>query len=193
MKCLHCNREYNDEYDFCPFCAEPKPKPKPKPKEVTPESIIRDHDAGSVSNSIIMFMAGLILGYPTVGVINFLYVMFNDELSADDIFEWWQTALWAVLFAIAAAFIYYGVCMLRSPQEKIISMQFEKDQTSICPRCGSHNIALGSKGYDWNKAWWGEVIGNDAAKYDAGAESRRVTAHCKHCGNDWLTDREWIN
>lgn len=188
MKCLHCNREYNDEYDFCPFCAEPKPKPAEK--ELTPEETVRKHD-----QDIGCFYCFFPF-FAWIPMYIFVYVlMFINHLSkgTDEPLNGWMIAFWNTLIVVGASIVLYLLEKSKSPREKIISVQFKEDQTSICPRCGSHDIALGSKGYDWNKAWWGEVIGNDAAKYDAGAESRRVTAHCKHCGNDWLTDREWIN
>lgn len=41
----------------------------------------------------------------------------------------------------------------KSAREHIISYQYSKDSTSICPRCGSHDISLGRKGYDWSKGF----------------------------------------
>lgn len=191
MKCLHCNREYNDEYDFCPFCAEPKPKPEP-----TVEDLVNEQESNrkSVYLSLPIFM------WIPMYIVIYIIAIVSNLPDLGEIIQWDKVvpnagtvAFWNTVLVIGASILGYYDDKNKTPREKQISAQFAHDDTSICPRCGSHDIALGSKGYDWNKAWWGEVIGNDAAKYDAGAESRRVTAHCKHCGNDWLTDREWIN
>ena len=74
----------------------------------------------------------------------------------------------------------------------MISVQFGEDQKSICPVCGSHSIALGRKGYDWEKGFWYRIFNFKGGHYLAGIDSRRVTAHCQNCGHSWLTNEEWM-
>lgn len=99
------------------------------------------------------------------------------------------------LAAVISILIGVGIVVswkLKSPERKEIEMQFEKDQTSICPVCGSHDISLGRKGYDWNKGFWYSVFKVRGGHYLAGMDSRRVTAYCNKCGHKWETDQKWI-
>lgn len=87
----------------------------------------------------------------------------------------------------------YVICWkLKSRRGKMIDIQFSEDQTSICPQCGSHNIALGRKGYNWKEGYRNSVLDIKGGFYLAGMDSRRVTAHCRNCGHSWLTNREWL-
>ena len=87
----------------------------------------------------------------------------------------------------------YVICWkLKSRRSKMIDIQFSEDQTSICPQCGSHNIALGRKGYNWKEGYRNSVLDIKGGFYLAGMDSRRVTAHCRNCGHSWLTNREWL-
>lgn len=181
MICTHCGFEYDDSYNYCPKCAEPKTVMKPgltfseereeffkkKKRRYLIHFIV--HFICSIFYCICFMMIGGLPGY----IIGFLLVN--------------AAALMPYLIAVAAE-----KDKRTDEREVNIRIQYEKDDTSICPHCGSHDIALGRKGYDWSKGFWYNLFGTPGAGYVAGMDSRRVTCYCQHCGHKWLSKQEWI-
>lgn len=128
-----------------------------------------------------------------------LFTPVNDMYSIENTLALFPSKKDSLIILILAAVIsiLIGVSIviswkLKSPKEKMVQIQFEKDQTSICPSCGSHSVSLGRKGYDWNKGFWYRIFDIKGGHYLAGMDSRRVIAHCNSCGHKWETDKEWI-
>lgn len=168
MTCRNCGKEYNDSNPHCPYCAEPKYiRPRNESNSDYWWAIIAHCIAIPLSFFIVTFL------------FFFLELLFYAVIPAA-----------IVSFLSLVGVIIYHSC--KSNRRRIIEKQFYRDKKSICPICGSHSIALGRKGYDWNKGFWYSMFNVKGGHYLAGAESRRVTAHCQNCGHSWLTDEEWI-
>ena len=212
MKCPHCRKEYSDDYDYCPYCAEPKPIRAERP---TIAEKVNEKDKNiwligvgiAIVVSVIMVIANY--GFAFLAEV-FIYAFSPSEgptvvdaeksfAKAEEVHKMvWsrnhELILWlcAIGVGLLAGLIYVVNWKLKSPRQKMIDVQFDENQLSICPHCGSHSISLGRRGYDWNKAYWNSLWGVKGGRYVAGVDSRRVTAHCNNCGHHWLTDREWI-
>lgn len=178
MICNHCGKEYVDDANYCPYCAEPKPKIEPEP---TMEEKIKENE-----NLAIDIFWGIYC--VCAGIFCIVFFILNPLLGIAGI----------ILYGgIGALIRYYMVKYKKNHKPKVtreamIAAQYLEDDTSICPRCGSHDIALGRKGYDWSKGFWYNLFGTPGAGYVAGMDSRRVTCYCQHCGHKWLSKQEWI-
>lgn len=67
----------------------------------------------------------------------------------------------------------------------------KKYLTDICPRCGSHNIKLYRKGYNYKIGFWGAIFGVRGAGYAGGFDANNTCCRCMNCGNDWETDYDY--
>lgn len=67
----------------------------------------------------------------------------------------------------------------------------KKHLTDICPRCGSHNIKLYRKGYNYKVGFWGAIFGVRGAGYAGGFDANNTCCHCMDCGKDWETDYDY--
>lgn len=168
MICRHCGKEYEDKFSYCPYCAEPKPIK------------VEKEDNSDYIWTIVAHCIAIPIGV-FVGV--FIFFFFEIFLFAV------IPATIASVISLILVIVYHK---FKSEHRRTIEKQFYRDKKSICPVCGSHSVALGRKGYDWNKGFWYRMFNVKGGHYLAGAESRRVTAHCQNCGHSWLTDEEWI-
>lgn len=69
--------------------------------------------------------------------------------------------------------------------KQAIKRQFKQDRTSICPFCGSHDIKIYRRGYDYDYAFWGTIFNMKGSKYTAGLTSNEAMCRCNSCGNRW--------
>jgi hypothetical protein len=60
-----------------------------------------------------------------------------------------------------------------------------------CPKCGSHNIKLYRKGYNYKVGFWGAIFGVRGAGYAGGFGANNTCCRCMDCGNDWETDYDY--
>jgi hypothetical protein len=60
-----------------------------------------------------------------------------------------------------------------------------------CPKCGSHNIKLYRKGYNYKVGFWGAIFGVRGAGYAGGFKANNTCCRCMNCGNDWETDYDY--
>lgn len=79
----------------------------------------------------------------------------------------------------------------KSDKQKLIDIQFDDDSTSICPKCGSHNIKLYRKGYNYKVGFWGTIFGVRGAGYAGGFDANKTCCRCMDCGKDWETDYDY--
>ncbi len=186
ITCRHCGKKYKKDLSNCPYCAEPTLQKKSDETTLENEVKARDSTIGirSVFISILLYLPMLLFQF----ILRALWFVLSKG-------QWLNVNAWifAAVLSVVSGIIYYFVEKNKSMKQKIIDVQFEKDQTSICPRCGSHSVSLGRKGYDWKKAFWCSVFNIEGGRYLAGMESRRITAHCNNCGHNWETDREWLD
>lgn len=193
MKCSYCGKTYDDDFSYCPYCAEPKPVER---VEETPEQIVKHETAMAPIVALGVMVMAYIPCAIAVWVVDFL-ILFSDNFhgannTIDDMLSWKTIFLIALAVDFVIGLVVFVSEFFKTPREKIISHQFSNDQTSICPRCGSHNISLGRKGYDWNKGFWYSMFNIKGGHYIAGMNSRQVVAYCNNCNHKWETNRQWI-
>jgi len=199
MKCRHCGKEYDESYSYCPYCAEPKPQ---KVSQMTIPKKIKEVDKTIWLRGFTVFIYSLI---PTnavafvVSVLIYLFSPLDDMYNQSEIYnnavriiDGEKIFIISTVMSFIIGLIYVFTWKLKNHRSKMIAVQFGDDQKSICPICGSHSVALGRKGYDWNKGFWYRMFNLKGGHYLAGMDSRRVTAHCQNCGHSWLTNEEWI-
>lgn len=212
MKCRHCGKKYEDSFSYCPYCAEPKPL---KTKQLTIKEAVEYKNKNILLEGFYYFLAGsvvmMLLNFIIAHIYECLLYLFSpiegptvvdvarDMAKMEEVHQkvWGgKNVLILLLCSVGVAFLFAVMRVIswkfKSKRKKIISIQFESDQKSICPVCGSHSVALGRKGYDWNQGFRYEVLNIKGGQYLAGMDSRRVTAHCQNCGHSWVTDEEWI-
>lgn len=192
MRCNHCGKEYDDKLNSCPFCAEPKYTPVTK---VSVEERVQAKNKNLLVDSIFLSLFAFIPIWLLMWLLSPLITIVVDVFS-DNKVEWLFDGT-SRLFVSIGISILIGVCnylswKLKDNKHKLIEVQFSEDQKSICPRCGSHSVALGRKGYDWKKGFWYRIFNFKGGHYLAGVDSRRVTAHCQNCGHSWVTNEEWL-
>lgn len=212
MKCKHCGKEYDDSFSYCPYCAEPKPKIVQK--ITVNEAVEKKNKTIWLTGFGVFIISTAIMiaaNYGLAFLVETVWYLFSpsDGPTVVDAERSWKLAeeihekVWggnnelililsAVGIGILVGLIYVIAWKLKSNYRKMIDVQFEADQKSICPHCGSHSIALGRKGYDWKKGFWYRMFNIKGGHYIAGMESRRVIAHCQNCGHSWETNDEWI-
>ena len=198
MKCRHCGKEYDESYSYCPYCAEPKPQPA---KKVTIDEQIKKQNKSiwidGLLVSIISFIPTTLIIYLALGIM-LVFDAFGAATNERGMtfnkswFDFGNVGLIALDISVFFGLLVIVVWFLSSRRDKIIQVQHANDSKSICPICGSHSVALGRKGYDWNKGFWYRMFNLKGGHYLAGMESRRVTAHCQNCEHSWLTNEEWI-
>lgn len=198
MICNNCGKEYSDEFAYCPYCAEPIEKPKvefTKLKHLTKEERVkRSYKIVTIVVAILlffsMFFVGQFLGwqiYPeTLG-----NDAFYDEADTFAIVFWIFTIFAWVLFRWLYWLITKEKLMSKRVKKQIITDQFVVDRTSICPKCGSHNIKIYRKGYNYKKGLLLRLFDVKGGAYIAGMDSNTTCCRCMNCGNDWETDYDY--
>ena len=66
-----------------------------------------------------------------------------------------------------------------------------KNNIDHCPVCGSRNIKLYRKGYDYKVGFWGAIFGVKGAGYAGGFDANNTCCRCMDCGKDWETDYDY--
>lgn len=66
-----------------------------------------------------------------------------------------------------------------------------KKNIDHCPKCGSTNIKLYRKGYNYKVGFWGAIFGVRGAGYAGGFDANNTCCRCMNCGNDWETDYDY--
>lgn len=176
MTCRHCGKEISDEFGYCPYCAEPKVDKEPQKRKY--------YHWGEAFAKIVLFAAFYF-------IICFLYALFHNAINATnngikDI----DVLATCLLLYIPGLIIDIVIIVKRykNPKTRIINGQFYEDQTSICTKCGSHNIKIYRNGYDYSTGYWFRRHGG---AYIAGMNSNNARCRCMRCGNDWLTDYDY--
>ena len=60
-----------------------------------------------------------------------------------------------------------------------------------CPKCGSHNIKIYRKGYDYKVGFWGSIFKVRGSGYAGGFGANNACCRCLDCGKDWETDYDY--
>lgn len=179
MICRHCGKEYSDEFAYCPYCAEPKYDKKPK--------IEKYHHWGNAGFKIIIGMVILLF-------FSFIYALFHSAINSDgntiDESELLSTFLYLYI-PLQIIHIIGVIVKYKNKKNRLIMEQFHYDKLGVCPKCGSHNIKIYRKGYNYNKGFWLRMFDIKGGGYIAGMDSNNTCCRCMNCGNDWETDYDY--
>lgn len=198
MICRHCGKDFSDDFEYCPYCAEPIEKPKmefTKLKHLTREERVkRSYKNVTILVAVLlffsMFFVGLFLGW-------FFYPgamgndAFFDDADAFAIYFWIATIVGWLIFRWIYWMATKESLLKKRIKKQIITDQFMSDSTSVCLACGSHNIELYRKGYNYRKGFWLRIFDVKGGGYIAGMDSNNTCCHCMNCGNDWETDYDY--
>lgn len=199
MICRHCGKEYSDDFAYCPYCAEPVKSEKQfeftKLKNLTREEKVKR--SYKIITFLIAFLLFLIMFFVGQSLGWFFYPgtlendAFHDEADTFAIIFWIVTVVgWLI-----GRWIYWEITknakMNQRIRKQIITEQFAKNTTSICPSCGSHNIKLYRKGYNYKIGFWGAIFGVRGAGYAGGFDANHTCCRCMNCGNDWETNYDY--
>lgn len=118
---------------------------------------------------------------------NFIDLIFNDA----DYCGGWTITLYAFLISVTTVVITVLIEQFKSDEQKLIDIQFDENPMSVCPHCGSHNIKLYRKGYNYKVGFWGAIFGVRGAGYAGGFDANNTCCRCMNCGKDWETDYDY--
>ena len=172
--CHHCGEEYLDNKTYCPYCGEPKPK-----KEKTIDEMYVERKVGiarfwSIFGGVLLQLICLIFMGPVLGLVFGMLIF--------------PVCIWAIIYGIKKK---TTEDIRINSRDTIIKKQFLIDKTSICPICGSHNVKIYRKGYDYSVGFWGSIFGVRGSGYAGGFDANKARCRCLNCGNDWLTDYDY--
>jgi hypothetical protein len=138
-----------------------------------------------------IILLGIILFPVSWGVIylwNWIDLIFNEA----EYYGGWTISLYAFLISFCGVVVGLLVEYFKSDKQKLIDIEFDEDPTSICPHCGSHNVKVYRKGYDYSKGLkWTLFGGGKYGRYVAGMDSNTACCRCMNCGKDWETDYDY--
>lgn len=179
MICSNCKKEYSNDFDYCPYCAEPK--------YAKPQKVEKYHHWGNAGFKIAIGMVILIF-------FSFCYALFYNALKSDgaDIAESEVLSTFLTIYIPLQIVHIVGVVVkYKNKKNRLIMEQHHYDKTSICPKCGSHNIKIYREGYNYTKGFWLRTFDVKGGGYIAGMNSNRARCHCVNCGNDWATNYDY--
>lgn len=174
MICNHCGKKYSDEFEYCPYCAEPKPKPEKTLDEAYLDKQVYLAKFWSIFGGIVLQLFALICMGPILGLI-FGMMLF-------------PVCIWAIIYGVRKQTIEK---IQKNSRQTIIDKQYSMDQTSICPACGSHNIKVYRKGYNYKVGFWGAIFGIRGSEFRGGFDADKACCRCVNCGHDWETDYDY--
>lgn len=197
MICKHCGKGFSDEYDYCPYCAEPIKKAVELP--TLNHTAIENQVKGSykIVTIVVAFLL-LILGFLPCLFLGWVFFpgtlgndAFHDEADTFAIIVW----VASIIIWVLLRFIYWQITKKSKMEKRVrkrnIANQFRLDSTSICPSCGSHDIKVYREGYNYAKGFWLRTFDVKGGGYVAGMNSNRARCHCMNCGNDWATNYDY--
>ena len=147
----------------------------------------RKIDAGKVVFAVLL----LIVLYPMAWVGVWLWNLGDMIINGADYYGDTASCLYALALAVIVDVALFISDHLKSDKQKQIEMEFYRDKTSICLHCGSKDIHVYPKGYNYKFAFWGTVAGSKNAPFLAGIESNRACCRCRNCGKKWETPYDY--
>jgi hypothetical protein len=174
MICRHCGKEYSDKFEYCPYCAEPKPRPPKTTDETYVERKVGTARFWSIFGGVLLQLFCLVFMGPILGLFFGMLVF--------------PVSIWAIIYGTRKRTLEE---VKKNSRETIIKKQFFIDKSSICPNCGSHDIKIYRKGYNYSTGFWGATFGVKGAGYAGGFGANNACCRCMNCGNDWETDYDY--
>ena len=187
-KCPNCGKMNLDKANVCAECQceihdiaagtfkAPETQPTVEKQKITNHNRI-----------VAIVLAGIVLfpiSWLAIYIWNFIDLAFNDA----DYYGGWTITLYSLLISIVVIVVGLLIERFKSDKQKLIDIQFDQDSTSICPKCGGHDIKVYRKGYDYGQAFWQRKYGG---RYTAGMDSNTACCRCLNCGNDWETNYDY--
>lgn len=185
MNCKHCGKEIPDDAKYCMYCAEPVVQRV----QISPE--IREKTKYGVETffyTLIIFPITIVIYYLWKFAEVLFAIMFRGNPGDVECWDFWAVCLLAVGICAAVVVVRKILYECRSEKEQLIAVQYNEDQTSICPHCGCHDVKVYRKGYNYSKGYW---LRKHGGGYVAGMDSNRARCRCQNCGHDWLTDYDY--
>lgn len=129
-------------------------------------------------------------------IILWIICYFAPSLLSWELPEWMPWGFNSFLIAflvIGAVFVlaaYVSEGQIGSAKYRAIQKAHSENPTSVCPQCGSRNVTVYRKGYDYNKGFWYSVFKVRGGMYLAGMDRNKAMCACRDCNHRWETDRE---
>lgn len=129
-------------------------------------------------------------------IILWIICYFAPSLLSWELPEWMPWGFNSFLIAflvIGAVFVlaaYVSEGQIGSAKYRAIQKAHSENPTSVCPQCGSRNITVYRKGYDYNKGFWYSMFKVRGGMYLAGMDRNKAMCACRDCNHRWETDRE---
>ncbi len=162
MICRHCGKELLDNANFCQNCGT-------KVKKTTNTS-----NKKSNTKKII---------FPVL----FTAIFYGLLLT----FAAFSVALMPPLLVVVVIVGVIYTAVLVKVIQKNIGYIPNKDNIEKCNRCGSTNIKVYRKGYNYHTGFWGAIFGVRGSGYAGGFDANKACCRCMDCGNDWETDYDY--
>ena len=174
MICRYCGKELLEGDKYCACCGEPVPKPPKSIDERYLNKRVSTARFWSVFCSVLLQLFCLVYMGPILGLIFGVAVF--------------PVCIWGIIYGVRKRTLEE---LEENSHKTIIAKQFSLDKTSICPVCGSHDIKLYRKGYDYGVGYWGSTFGVKGSGYAGGFDANKTCCHCQNCGNDWETNYDY--
>ena len=190
-KCPNCGKMNLDKAEVCKECqceihdtAQGTFK-TPKPQKTAEKEKITNYKRIFVS--VLLAIVLFPISWGAIWLWNFVDLMLNDA----DYYGGWTITLYAFLVSVTVIIVAVLIEQFKSNEQKLIDIQFDENPMSVCPQCGSHNIKLYRKGYNYKVGFWGAIFGVRGAGYAGGFDANNTCCRCMNCGKDWETDYDY--
>ena len=84
------------------------------------------------------------------------------------------------------------ICPYCKAQVKELTIEKDKDDRLRCPKCGSTQLASGTKGYSIGKGVTGGVLLGPVGLLGGLIGHKKVTVTCLNCGYKWYAGRRLV-
>lgn len=193
-KCPHCGKMNLDKADVCKECQCEIHNVAPGTFKIAGTKQIevaeQQKKITNYKRNFSIILLGIVL-FPVSWIAIYLWNFVDLFLNDVEYYGGWTISIYAFLISIAVVVIGFLIEHFKSDKQKLIDIQFDNDETSICPQCGSHNIKLYRKGYNYKVGFWGAIFGVRGAGYAGGFDANKTCCRCMNCGKDWETDYDY--
>lgn len=165
MKCKKCGNVVTERDNFCNRCGAKVERVKRVEKDDEAQRCLR------------RWGIALIIGALLYGV---LFVAFFAAFV-------FMPILTIPIVVVGVVYAYFLYWMFKKDSGFVPN----KQNIEKCNRCGSTNLKLYRKGYDYKPGFWGAIFGVKGAGYAGGFEANDTCCLCKDCGYKWQTDFDY--
>ena len=193
-KCPNCGKMNLDKADVCKECQCEIDCVAPGTFAIPSASMSKEAQPNKrVTNygrNIVTVLLGIVM-FPVAWIAIYLWNGYDIIANGSDYYGGWTISFYALLVSVVIIVVGFLIEHFKSDEQKLIDIQFDNDKTSICPHCGSHNIKVYRKGYNYKTGFWGSIFGVRGAGYAGGFDANKACCRCMNCGKDWETDYDY--